>query len=173
MSSLVLIKPDAIEHKLLGWCMACFEHQGIGDIGLVQMDEELCRKHYVDHLAKDFYPGLQAFMCSAPVCAIAVNGPVDAVRSIAMSIRRQHKQYVSGPRNLVHSSDSILAAERELDIWFPYRPVRWNPYSKVVQDHRDGTIYVDVTNAVREAKGLPVPWTSELAEREVHNKPVF
>ena len=33
MSSLVLIKPDAIEHKLLGWCMACFEHQGIGDIG--------------------------------------------------------------------------------------------------------------------------------------------
>ena len=107
MSSLVLIKPDAIEHKLLGWCMACFEHQGIGDIGLVQMDEELCRKHYVDHQAKDFYPGLQAFMCSAPVCAIAVNGPVDAVRSIAMGIRRQHKQYVSGPRNLVHSSDSL------------------------------------------------------------------
>lgn len=173
MSSLVLIKPDAIQHKLLGWCIACFEHQGIGDIGMVQMDEELCRKHYVDHLTKDFYPGLQEFMCSAPVCALAVEGPVDAVRSIAMGIRRHFRQYVSGPRNLVHASDSILAAERELDLWFPYRPMRWNPWTKVVQDHRNGTIDVTTTNAIREAKGLPVPWTAELAETEVHKKPVF
>ena len=173
MSSLVLVKPDAIKLKLLGWCISCFEHQDIGDIGLVRMDEELCRKHYADHVAKEFYPCLQEFMCSAPVCAIAVNGPVSAIRSIAMGIRRQHAQHVSGPRNLVHSSDSIIAAERELDIWFPYRPMRWNPFNKVVQDHRDGTIDVEVTNAVREAKGLTIPWTPEIAEIEVHKKPVF
>lgn len=173
MSSLVLIKPDAIQHKLLGRCITCFEYQDISDIGLVQMDEELCRKHYAEHVAKDFYPGLQEFMCSAPVCALALEGPVDVVRNVAMGIRRRFNQYVSGPRNLVHASDSILSAERELDLWFPYRPMRWNPYTKVVQDHRDGTIDVTITNAVREAKGLPVPWTAELAELEVHKKPVF
>lgn len=173
MSSLVLIKPDAIEHNLLGWCLACFEHQCIDDLRLVKMDKELCRKHYVDHLAKEFYPNLEEFMCSAPVCAVALKGQTDTIRNIAMGIRRQYKQYVSGPRNLVHSSDSIITAQRELDIWFPYRPMRWNPFNKVVQDHRNGTIDITATNALRESKGLSTPWTPEIAELEVHQKPIF
>ncbi len=118
MSSLVLVKPDAIEHKLLGWCIACFEPFEITDLRMVQMDTKLCAAHYQDHLKKDFYPGLEAFMCSGKVCALALNGDVEAIRKTAMSIRRKWSQYVSGPKNLVHSSDSPVAAARELSLWF-------------------------------------------------------
>lgn len=173
MSSLVLVKPDAIQHRLLGWCIACFEHEGILELSIVQMDEDLCARHYADHLEKDFYPDLRDFMCSAPLCAVCVDGSVESVRKIAMGIRRHHSQYISGPRNLVHASDSLLAAQRELDIWFPTRAMRWNPFTKVVQDHRNGTVDVQATDAVREAKNLPVPWTPELSESEAHMKPVF
>ena len=45
--------------------------------------------------------------------------------------------------------------------------IYWNPYNKVVQDHRDGTIYESATNAVRTKLGLPVPWSPTLGTKEV------
>jgi hypothetical protein len=50
--------------------------------------------------------------------------------------------------------------------------VYWNPYNKVVQDHRDGTIYEATTNVVRERLGLRVPWTPEFGRQEVKDRPV-
>jgi hypothetical protein len=47
-------------------------------------------------------------------------------------------------------------------------PVYWNPYNKVVQDHRDGTIYDDATNDMRAKQGLPVPWTPAIGKFEVY-----
>ena len=47
-------------------------------------------------------------------------------------------------------------------------PICWNPWNKVVQDHRDGTIHHDLTNAERTKRGLPVPWTPALGDTEVH-----
>ena len=49
----------------------------------------------------------------------------------------------------------------------------WNPYNKVVQDHRDGTIDHEATNRERAARGLPVPWTPALADIEVHQAPII
>lgn len=49
----------------------------------------------------------------------------------------------------------------------------WNPYNKVVQDHHDGTIYDERTNAERAMRGLPTPWSSELADAEVRQAPSF
>jgi hypothetical protein len=51
-------------------------------------------------------------------------------------------------------------------------PVCWNPWNKVVQDHRDGTIDHDLTNIERAKRGLPVPWTSAMAGVEVHEAAV-
>lgn len=51
-------------------------------------------------------------------------------------------------------------------------PIMWNPWNKVVQDHRDGTIHHDLTNAARSERGLPVPWTPDLADIEIHQPPV-
>lgn len=51
-------------------------------------------------------------------------------------------------------------------------PVMWNPWNKVVQDHRDGTIHHDRTNAERAKRGLPVPWTPEMGDTEPFQPPV-
>jgi len=170
--SLVLIKPDAIREKLLGWSIACFEKFGIEDLRLETMDNDLCDAHYWEHREKPFYYGLKEFMVGKPLAAMIVNGPVGDVRQQAMQIRAFHKDLITGPENLVHSSDSILSAYRELDLWFPTRPIRWNPWNKVVQDHRDGTIDMGFTDTLREAMRLP-QWSREVAEKEVHEKPVF
>ncbi len=45
--------------------------------------------------------------------------------------------------------------------------IKWNPFNKVVQDHRDGVIDHRLTNIERAKRGLPVPWTPKLAESEV------
>ncbi len=52
-------------------------------------------------------------------------------------------------------------------------PVKWNPWNKVVQDHRDGTIDHEATNRERAARGLPVPWTPAMAETECLFTPAF
>ena len=49
-----------------------------------------------------------------------------------------------------------------------HEAIMWNPGNKVVQDHRDGTVYHDLTNSERAARGLPTPWTPEMALTEVH-----
>ncbi len=51
--------------------------------------------------------------------------------------------------------------------------IKWNPFNKVVQDHRDGTIDQEATNREREARGLPVPWTPTMAATECHEAPVW
>lgn len=55
----------------------------------------------------------------------------------------------------------------------PADPVYWNPFNKVVQDHRTGDIDHNATNAEREKRGLEVPWTSTLGNIEVHQAPVY
>ena len=55
----------------------------------------------------------------------------------------------------------------------PGNPIKWNPWNRVVQDHRDGTIRHDLTNQARAKRGLPVPWTPEIATAEIEAAPVF
>lgn len=50
-------------------------------------------------------------------------------------------------------------------------PIRWNPYCKVIMDHRTGTIHHDRTNVERARRGLPIPWRPEIGRREVHEAP--
>lgn len=48
----------------------------------------------------------------------------------------------------------------------------WNPYNKVFQDHRDGTIIPVINDMARATRGLPTPWAPEMAEKEVSEPPV-
>lgn len=52
-------------------------------------------------------------------------------------------------------------------------PIKWNPWNKVVQDHRDGTIHHDMTNAERGKRGLPTPWTPDMGDKECREPPAF
>ena len=69
----------------------------------------------------------------------------------------------------------LLFAARsiQLERTAAFSSVMWNPWNKVVQCHRDGTILPALTNIAREERGLPVPWTPELADPEVRQPPEF
>ena len=51
-------------------------------------------------------------------------------------------------------------------------PIKWNPWNKVVQDHRDGTILHRRTNEERAKRGLPTPWIPEICDVECHQPPI-
>ncbi|MBP27864.1 hypothetical protein [Methylobacterium sp.] len=55
----------------------------------------------------------------------------------------------------------------------PGDPICWNPWNKVVQDHRDGTIHHDLTNAERVKRGLPTPWVPAFGDTEPFERPIF
>ncbi len=120
MRTLVLLKPDAVEAKLVGQLISCFEqYSELVDFRVVCMHAELCRKHYHDHVTKDFYPKLEEFMTSGPLVAILIDGDVAFIRALAKSLRTTyHPDYNGGPRNLIHASDSEEAAVREVTLWF-------------------------------------------------------
>ncbi len=128
--TLILIKPDAIQRGLTGDIVSRFEKKGLKIVGLKMMslDEAVLREHYAHIADKPFFPGLSKFMMSSPVIAMCVQGLdcVDAVRKItgitkareaeAGSIRGDFAMSVSC--NVIHASDSIENAEKEVKRFF-------------------------------------------------------
>jgi nucleoside-diphosphate kinase len=129
--TLVLIKPDAVARGLVGEVIARFERKGLTLSALVlrTMDVELADRHYAEHLEKAFYPPLRDFMTSGPLLAGIFSGDeaVDVVRALvgATDGRKAAAGTIRGDlslsnrENLVHASDSIESAEREIKLWFP------------------------------------------------------
>jgi nucleoside-diphosphate kinase len=129
--TLVLIKPDAVARGLVGEVIARFERKGLTLSALVlrTMDVELADRHYAEHLEKAFYPPLRDFMTSGPLLAGILTGDeaVDVVRALvgATDGRKAAAGTIRGDlslsnrENLVHASDSIESAEREIKLWFP------------------------------------------------------
>jgi len=128
--TLVLVKPDAVRRGLSGEIIAHLEHRGLVLRGakLVQVDEELASAHYAEHRGKDFFAGLVAFITSGPTLALVVEGEsaVTVVRA-TMGVTDPAKAApgtirgdlgLSMPDNLVHGSDSLESAGRELALWF-------------------------------------------------------
>ncbi|MGN6132858.1 MAG: nucleoside-diphosphate kinase [Aureliella sp.] len=128
--SLVLLKPDCIERRLMGQIIARFEAKGLNIVAMkmLRVTPELSKRHYAEHVSKPFYPSLEAFITSAPIVALAVEG-LDVVRVIREmlgatnglkaapgTIRGDFSS--SRQMNLVHASDSPESAQRELDLYF-------------------------------------------------------
>jgi nucleoside-diphosphate kinase len=128
--TLVLCKPDAVQRGLVGRIIARFERKGLKIAGLkmVSVDKELASRHYAEHLSKPFYPELEAFITSCPVVAMAIGGEnaVEVVRNL-MGVTNPQKAASGTVRgdfgldltmNLVHGSDSLASAEREIALFF-------------------------------------------------------
>jgi nucleoside-diphosphate kinase len=128
--TLVLCKPDAVQRGLVGRILSRFEDKGLKVVGLkmLQADEALAARHYEEHLEKDFYPDLCAFITASPTVAIAVEGDnaVEVVRNL-MGVTNPQKAGSGTIRgdfglnltmNLVHGSDSLVSAQRELALFF-------------------------------------------------------
>lgn len=129
-TTLIILKPDAVQRGLMGRIIARFEDKGLQVVGtkLMTISQDLAARHYADHKGKPFYDGLVRFMTSAPVLVMALRG-VGAIqisrnlmgatfgsKAEAGTIRGDFG--VSNSFNLVHGSDSPESAQRELDLFF-------------------------------------------------------
>jgi nucleoside-diphosphate kinase len=130
--TLVLLKPDAVERRLVGAILSRFESRGleIAAMELRTLDADTLARHYAEHVGKGFYDDLVAFMSRGPVVAMVVEGPDDTwevVRTMmgATNPRNAAPGTIRGDlglevtENLVHGSDSAESAAREITIFFP------------------------------------------------------
>lgn len=128
--TLVLLKPDCVQRRLMGAVIGRFENKGLNILAMKMMHvtPQLARQHYAEHVDKPFYPGLEAFITGAPVVAMVVEGleAIAVVRAMvgatsglqanAGTIRGDFSS--SRQMNLVHASDGADAADREIGLYF-------------------------------------------------------
>ena len=128
--TLVLLKPDAVQRKLVGEILRRFEARGL-DVRaarLLTVDRDLADSHYAEHREKPFFGELVEFITSAPTLALVLEGEgaivvvrttmgaTDPANAAPGTIRGDLA--LSMPDNLVHGSDSPGSAEREIALWF-------------------------------------------------------
>jgi len=129
-TTLIILKPDAVQRGLMGEIITRFERKGLQVVGakMMQISQDLAATHYEAHKDKPFYSGLVSFMTSSPVLVLAIRG----VGAIAISRSMMGATFgskadagtirgdfgVSNSFNLIHGSDSPEAAERELGLFF-------------------------------------------------------
>jgi len=130
--TLVLIKPDGVERRLVGEVISRIERKGLtlAALELKNVSVELAKQHYAEHDGKPFFDSLLEFITSGPVVAAIVEGPraIAAFRQIAGGTDPVEKAVPGTIRgdlalvtqdNLVHGSDSPESAAREIALWFP------------------------------------------------------
>ena len=129
--TLVLLKPDAVRRGLVGEILRRYEAKGLRILamGLRTIDAAIADEHYAEHVERDFYPPLRAFVTSGPLIAAVVEGDaaVDVVRllngatdgRVAAPGTIRGDLALSNRENLVHGSDSADSAKREIALFFP------------------------------------------------------
>jgi nucleoside-diphosphate kinase len=128
--TLVLLKPDCVQRRLMGAIISRFENKGLNIVAvkLLQVTPELSKQHYAEHVSKPFYPGLEKFITGAPVLAMVLEGlevirvvreilgATSGLKAAAGTIRGDFSS--SRQMNLVHASDGPEAAAREIKLYF-------------------------------------------------------
>lgn len=124
------IKPDGVQRRLIGEIISRFEQKGFKLVAskMVHPSEELLEEHYAEHKGKGFFPKLIAYMSSGPVFAMVWEG-TEVIRT-CRTMMGATKPLESAPgtirgdyaidmgRNIIHGSDSVESAEREISLWF-------------------------------------------------------
>jgi nucleoside-diphosphate kinase len=133
--TLILVKPDGVARGLVGEVISRVEAKGyaIDALRMLQADRAILEKHYAEHVGKPFYEPLVEFMMSGPIVAIVASGNrvIEGFRSLAGvtdpsvaapgTIRGDlaRDQGTKVVQNIVHGSDSVESATREIQIFFP------------------------------------------------------
>lgn len=129
--TLVLIKPDGVKRQICGEILTRYERKGliIKAMKLLQTPKELAQEHYAEHKDKPFFGELFDFITSGPVLAFVlagknavtsvrtINGATNPVDATPGSIRGDYALTMDS--NVVHASDSVDSAAREIHLWFP------------------------------------------------------
>lgn len=128
--TLVLIKPDAMERKVMGEIISIYEKKGlhIAALKIIKPSIGIAEAHYAEHSEKPFFKELVDFITRGEVCAIVIeaDNAVKLVRKINGDTNPLHadmgtirgKFAISKNENAVHASDSPESAEREIRLWF-------------------------------------------------------
>jgi len=128
--TLILLKPDCVQRRLMGRIISRFEDKGLNIIAMKMMrvTPDLAKKHYAEHVAKPFYPALESFITGGPIVAAIVEGlevirviremlgATSGLKAAAGTIRGDYS--ASRQMNLVHASDGPEAAAREIALYF-------------------------------------------------------
>ncbi|MGD0384095.1 MAG: nucleoside-diphosphate kinase [Thermoguttaceae bacterium] len=128
--TLVLLKPDCVQRRLMGRMISRLEEKGLNIVAmkLMRVVPELARRHYAEHVKKSWYPQLETFITASPVVAMIVEGP-EAVRVVREMVGATNGLKAepgtirgdfgtSQQMNLLHASDGPEAASREMEIFF-------------------------------------------------------
>ena len=137
--TLVLIKPDGVQRGLIGEIIKRFEKRGLQLIALDLriVTQDFAEKHYAPHKGKIFYKGLIKYITSSPIIAMVWEGSnaISAVRQTIGSTNPieaapgtiRHDLSIITSRNLVHASDSLETAQKEIALWFKENKLfTWN-----------------------------------------------
>ena len=126
----IMIKPDGVQRGLVGQIIQRFEQKGffLRGMKMMQVEKSHAEKHYADLSSKPFFGDLVDYMCSGPVVCMVWEGP-GVVKSARLMIGATNP-LESAPgtirgdlavevgRNVIHGSDSVESAEREIALWF-------------------------------------------------------
>lgn len=126
----IMIKPDGVQRNLVGEIIKRFEQKGFTLAGLkmIQVSRELAEKHYDVHKERAFFNSLVEFIISSPVVAMVWQG--EGVVSSARKLIGATDPLAAEPgtirgdfgidigRNIIHGSDAIETAQREISLWF-------------------------------------------------------
>ncbi len=128
--TLILLKPDAVQRRMMGRLVTRFEDKGLNFVAmkLMRVTPELAKQHYAEHIEKGWYPTLEAFITGGPVLAAVLEGleaitvvrdMLGATSGLAAAPGTIRGDYSSSRQmNLVHGSDGPEAAEREIALYF-------------------------------------------------------
>lgn len=129
-TTLLMIKPDAVQRALIGRIISRIEEKGLQIIGLrmISLTDSMVDKLYDIHISKNFYSVLKSFILSGPIVAIAIQGKnaVKVVRKLAGITNSPEADpgTIRGDfgldltKNIVHASDEVERAQYELGILF-------------------------------------------------------
>lgn len=140
----IMLKPDAVQRGLVGVVIARFEQKGfkLAGMKLLQLDRTLAEEHYAEHRGKGFFESTVTFIMSSPVIAMVwegknvvalareLMGTTNPAKANPGSIRGMYAMDTS--RNVIHGSDSVTSAEREIALYF--KPEELLDYRKAGED---------------------------------------
>jgi len=125
-----MVKPDGVQRNLAGEIISKFEKRGLKIVGLklMQISRQLAETHYKEHVGKPFFESLAGYITSSPVVAMVLEGK-EAVKTVR-DMMGATNPLAAAPgtirgtygldigHNVVHGSDSLASAEREIGLFF-------------------------------------------------------
>jgi nucleoside-diphosphate kinase len=134
----VMVKPDGVQRGLIGEIVSRFEQKGLKIVAakLISVSDDLAKEHYGEHKERPFFKDLVSFITSSPVFAMVLEG--DNAVTVARTLMGKTNPVESAPgtirgdfgltigMNIIHGSDSVESADREIRLWFNNETLAYN-----------------------------------------------